>query len=437
MFNQKKPLFSRPVLAAIMVCSTLLIWVLNLTAPASPFPTPNVRTWTTTSGIPVIWLNQEQWKNTNKLALRVLFQRTSQDLPLADATFSLLMGDSLPLSTSTINQRLAPLTAQVSSYYDHEIQSIGLTLNSEPAFLAPTLDIIDQWLPNPAFKDNALDRWQRQVNDSLTTQTDLEARLFKDKHAARQPLQAASISINDIRKHYQTLTQHTAAFVIVGDMSKETQASIKTSLNSLSANWKEAKPEPSSLTIATNNAPEKPTKAVNLIETRSMMALHPLSSVQQWLSLQIWGADLVDTMSHQTNIGYVRLNLTLSAQHPWARWRVQHTHDILVDSAKTGTTNMAPTQPFIDVAQLPSVQQKKRFEQLFSNLKNQLKQKAIDPSWWSNMAATTVQPNSQLTLEQFAKSYQNAIDTFNQDAYSAALKQLFIASSYQEIRVHQ
>ena len=43
--DASKPLFSRPALAAVMLLSTLAIWLLNLTAPSTNLPTPNIKTW--------------------------------------------------------------------------------------------------------------------------------------------------------------------------------------------------------------------------------------------------------------------------------------------------------------------------------------------------------------------------------------------------------
>lgn len=433
MFNNKKPLFSRPALAALMVLSTLVIWVLNLTAPTNPFPTMNVTTWNTTSGIPVIWLSQESWQNTNKLELRFSFNNNSQDTALTKATLALLMSDSLPLSTSTINQRLAPLSAKVSSYYDLESQTIGLTLNSELNYLSPTLDILKQWLPSPIFKPRTFDRWSRQEKIS-TTQLGPAKTLFPYTQSKKNT-PPATITLDAVNQYYASLQQNTAAIFIIGNMTEPTKTAIKTTLDTLSKHF----------LLTTNHSETAPDRQINNTTRPSLntslikpqiIALTPLSSVKEWISLQIWATDLVNTLNNQTSIDDTKLNLTLSAKHPWAQWKIQYADQ--QQSVNKNTHSMADItiKNFTDPSKIPSVNDKKRFTLLLANVKKQLKQNALDPSWWSKLAATSTQEGSRLTLEQFAKHYQGAINTFNQDDYKAALKTLFITSSYQEIQAN-
>ena len=431
MFSSKKPLFSRPVLAVIMVLSTLVIWVLNLTAPATPFPTPAVTTWKTNSGIPVIWLAQDSWKGSNKLELRFAFKRNSQTPSLTSATLSLLMGDSLPLSTSTINQRLAPLAAKVSSYYDQESQNIGFTINSEPTYLAPTLDIINQWLPSPEFKARAFERWHRQENKSQSIQQELEQKLFPHQITTK----TQTITLAAISNNYKQLTHQTTAIFVIGNMTKQTQKAIKASLNHLSQKLALATNDTDSIINTKSTSTSQHGQGATLIETQSAIAITPLSSVKQWLSLQVWGTDMVNTFNSQNDVNEAQLYLTLSAEHPWARWIIHYTNK--TPRKKTPANVRMTARSFIDNTQIPSIHDKKRFTLLLKSVKNQLAQSTLNPSWWSNLATTTTQENSTLTLAQFAKTYQNAIDTFNQDDYKAALNSLFITSSYQEIQVNK
>ncbi|WP_115899026.1 insulinase family protein [Marinomonas pollencensis] len=438
MFNSKKPLFSRPALAAVMVLSTLIIWVLNLTAPDSPYPTPKIEKWQTHSGIPVIWLAQDKWANTNKLEVRFLFNTPSRLPELTDATLALLMADSLPLSTASINQRLAPLAAKVSSDYDYQSQTIALTLNSEPAYLMPTLTLISQWLTAPVFKARALDHWQRQFNQANHTQQTLEEHLFSVSSA---PQQNTKVTQQTVSHYYQQLTQHTSAIFIIGGMSKQAQQSIKASLNTLSEHFAPAANDPSNLSAMTwqsakLNKASQPSHLAFPKETQSILALNSLTSVKQWLSLQIWGADLINTLSHQGTLGYVRLNLTLSGKHPWLYWRAQHSQPVLATSTTNQDAKGVTARSMIDAASIPSVQDSAHFNALLDQLKNQLAQRTLSPSWWSHLAASVTQENGSLTLTQFANQYQNAIDTFNQDDYKNALNALFITSSYQEIQVY-
>ena len=212
MNKNKKPLFSKPVLAGIMIFSTLAIWALNATAPKSPtYPELNIESWQTDSGIPVIWLTQDAWKNTNKLKIRFSFKAPTQNLALTDATLSLMLDDPLSLISSTINQRLSPLTANVSSYYDHEGQILDITANSAPQYLIPTLDLLTQWLTQPEFKVRSFDRWQRRPDSDLPSLYKMQHALFIQNDAAeknQQPEQDYAEQQRSVTREQVSITTH-------------------------------------------------------------------------------------------------------------------------------------------------------------------------------------------------------------------------------------
>lgn len=463
MNKNKKPLFSKPVLAGIMIFSTLAIWALNATAPKSPtYPELNIESWQTDSGIPVIWLTQDAWKNTNKLKIRFSFKAPTQNLALTDATLSLMLDDPLSLISSTINQRLSPLTASVSSYYDHEGQILDITANSAPQYLIPTLDLLTQWLTQPEFKVRSFDRWQRRPDTDLPSLYKIQQALFVQNDAPennQQPgqnyaEQQRSVTRKQVSHYYTQLTQQVSRITLVGNMDRATEQTIKTRLNQITQGFKPATPVANTLTIAHSNTwvdTKTPQENASQSQGQSQngIALAPIRSVQDWISLQIWGADLVSTLKQQENIAYIRLNLILSPTHPWAWWRIQYTsrtNTIKATNAaengvanKTDSANSArPMTPkdAIDIEKLPSVIDKKRFESLFTSFKTQLNEKTQSPDWWSTLITEVTQPGGAITPTMFTQNAQNAIDTFTQEDYQKALKHLLITTSYQESQVH-
>lgn len=445
MFSSKKPLFSRPVLAVIMVLSTFAIWALNLTSSGNKLPTPHIETWTTSSNIPVTWLEQDSWKGSNKLELRFVFNAPSSAPMLTQATLAILMSDSLPLSTSSINQRLAPLAAKASSTFHHEGQTIGLTLNNEKSYLIPTLSLITQWLKKPVFKPRTLENWQSMQKDGQQIRHTLEHTLFYNKESSEMASdKPVKMTAEQLAKYYQTLQNQVSGIYIVGYMDKETQTLLKKSLDDLSQVFKVSSshqdsliPETQSLTIRENNGEQ-------IWQTQSAIALSPLNSTQEWISLRLWGTDLVQTLNQQDYVDFVQLTLTLSPQHPWAWWSIQHKNKSLLETPNSITTTLSesatqdlPPKAFIFVEQVPSANNSKAFNMLFDHFRKQLATQVLSPTWWSNIATQVTSPDSQLTLTQFANSYNKAVDTYTQDDYRNALIRLLKTSSYQEIQVLQ
>ncbi|MEP7728898.1 insulinase family protein [Marinomonas primoryensis] len=438
MSDSNKPLFSRPALAAIMLLCTLAIWLLNLAVPSSKLPTPHIETWTTTSGIPVIWLKQEQWINSNKLEIRFSFRSVTTNTTLIQTTLAMLMSDSLPLSTASINQRLTPLAARASSYYDHENQTIGLTLSNEPKYLIPTLTLVSNWLKNPVFKHRTFDNWQRQHQNSLPAQHQLERVLFLDKNKQQDASEMVNVSLEQVSNYYHSLKTSAATIFIIGEMSPGAKQTVQNAINLISQDYRLSNAsaesiiyEPLSTVIQKNEG--------DLWQTRSAMALMPVSSVKEWISLQLWGTDLVFTLNKQQHIDFVQLALTLSPQRPWAWWNIQYGDKIAAvpnqPSEEENRFINAKSLAFAD--QVPSVSDKKAFQTLLNTFKQQLEQQTLSPTWWSTIATQVTHEDGQLTLEQFANSYQEAIDSFTIEDYQTALKHLLKPSSYQEIQVYQ
>jgi len=436
MFNSQKPLFSKPVLAGIMIFSTLAIWALNSTAPKPiSYPEMTIETWQTDSGIPVVWLTQDDWKGSNKLNISLSFNAPEHNLALTDAILSMMLDDPLPLISSTINQRLSPLTASVSSGYNHEGQTLYITANSTASFLKPTLNILTQWLTQPIFKARSFYRWQNIKDPDLSALFTMQQALFipvnqssetpSEKNYAQLKMQVTQEQVAD---YYQQLTQHVSRITLVGNMSQATKQAVNASLNRITKHFRHP-PSLSPLSFKVNPHSHLLSKEeAQQGLTQQGIALRPLRSVQDWISLQLWGANVIDTLNKQSTTQYAQLNFILSPRLPWAWWRVQH-------SQETKTLPLAHMKDAINTETLPSVTENKHFNALFTSFQQQLNKQSHSPDWWIKMATEVTPPNSPLTPSDFAKHYQNAIDTFTQKNYQEALKYLFITSSYQENQV--
>lgn len=438
--DNSKPLFSRPVLAIIMVFCTLAVWVLQLTAPSSKLPTPNIETSATHSGIPIIWLEQDNWEGGDKVEIRFAFrtptpQSALTDTNLAQTTLAMLMSDSLSLSTASINQRLTPLAAQASSHYDYESQVIGVTLSSQTAYLMRTLSLVNNWLTEPAFKHRTLDSWQRRHTE--TEPYKAEKGLFQDKQ--ENNTDAAAVTLEQVSQYYKTMHSHASAIYVIGNLNTEAKDAIEEVLNNVSKNDQLAVAstliedyEPTSRTVEFN----KKSASDYLWQTQSAVALKPIASVKEWISLQIWGADLVSTLNQQANMDFVQLAFTLSPQHPWSRWNIQYSAALTQD-AESLNTKMLDAKSLLTQQNMPSTQDQATFNRLFDSFKTQLEIQTQSPTWWSYMATQVTHLDGQLTLEDFVSSYKEAIDTFTQTDYQNALTDLLKTSTYQEIQVYQ
>ncbi|UTV99424.1 insulinase family protein [Marinomonas rhizomae] len=437
MSDDSKPLFSRPVLAAVMLFCTLAIWLLNLSATSSKLPTPQIEKWTTTSGIPVVWLKQTEWQDSNKLEIRFSFRSATTNIKLIQTTLAMLMSDSLPLSTASINQRLAPLAASANSYYDHESQTIGLTLSNEPQYLTPTLSLVTNWLRQPDFKPRTFDTWQTQYQANPPVQHELENVLFFDKTINMND-SIADVSLKQVTNYYQSLKSSAATIFIVGDMSPETKQNVKKAMNTISEGYQLSKTSPEAIHYESVSSTIQQNEG-DLWQTRSAIALMPVASIKEWISLQIWGADLVSTLNQQQHIDFVQLAFTLSPHRPWAWWNIQYANDLTktINEPSDDVSRLMNAKSLVFVEQVPSVNDKNNFNKLLDNFTQQLEQQTLSPTWWSYIATQVTHEDGALTVEQFAKGYKEALDSFTIEDYQTALQRLLKPSSYQEIQVYQ
>lgn len=440
--DNNKPLFSRSVLAIVMLLCTLAIWALHSTAPSNKLPSPNIETWQTASNIPVVWLKQDDWQNGDKLEIRFTFQSPSllakaENNKLVQTTLAMLMSDSLPLSTASINQRLAPLAARANSYYDHENQSIGLTLSNQPQYLIPSLSLITNWLVQPDFKQRTFNAWQRQQKNTPSIQHNLEYVLFPTFTSAKNTQAMKNLSLAQVSKFYQDLQASAGTIFVVGDLSTEAKQVVKTSLNAISQNYQLSQSLTESDLNTLTSSVVRTNEGQYLWQTKSAIALTPVSSIKEWLSLQIWGADLVSTLNQQENIDFVQLAMTLPQQQPWVSWNIQYANHLIEKTQNDGSSNIMDAISFTSIEKVPSANNDTAFEQLFNSFKEQLEQQVQSPTWWSYIATQVTHENGQLTIEEFVNGYKEAVDTFTMNDYQMALNHLLKPLSYQEIQVYQ
>ncbi|MEO9654271.1 insulinase family protein [Marinomonas sp.] len=428
--EQSKPLFSRPVLAAIMLLSTLGIWVLNLTAPSQQLPTPSIAQWHTESGIPVTWLTTSQWQEGNKLELSFIFQAPSDSAQLTHLTLAMLMSDSLPLSTATINQRLSPLAAKASANFDSERQILGLTFSNESQYLEPTLNFVQQWLSEPSFKQRTFANKQQRTPLELSTQMALTKALFKTEAAHTDDI----ISLSQVHDYYQTLKQNLVAISVVGPLGDHALTQIQNHLNQITQGFQ--LPEASYQSVALQEHHTEQLGNGQLWQTNSALALQPLSSTQDWVSLQLWGGDLVRQFNQEPSMNFVQLNLSLTPQQPWAWWNIQYRQAVLVSDEET-TAGELNAASFVQLENLPSVNDQTKFNELFDTFKQQVTSQALSPTWWNHIATQVVQPQGPFDLQAFADQLPDTIDNLTRGNYKERLESLFAPSSYQEIQVYQ
>ncbi|GAB3486579.1 hypothetical protein GCM10027340_24180 [Marinomonas epiphytica] len=413
-----------------MLISTLGIWALNLTAPSSKLPTPVIEQWRTSNDIPVTWLNLTEWEHSNRLELKLVFSAPLDNPLLTQHTLAMLMSDALPLSTSTINQRFRPLAAKAHASFNREQQVIGLTLSNEPQYLTPTWQVLEQWLTQPTFKQRTFAQQTNRATASLSSQYQLQQALFNDPPFTIHD----AVSLEQIQKAYQQLQSHLSHIVLVGYLPADIESDIKLKLNALSRHFSLPVADQADSALAARKVQKHGTG--ELWQSHSALAITPIQKVEDWISLQLWGGDLVQQLNQQDTISFTQLNLALAAKQPWVWWNIQYQPPVLVAQDSTEQHNLN-AESFAKTDSIPSANQQERFNALFSSFKEQLEGQALTPAWWSQIATQVIALNATFDLNAFAQSYKNSIDEFNREAYQSSLAELLQGSNYQEIQVYQ
>jgi hypothetical protein len=266
--------------------------------------------------------------------------------------------------------------------------------------------------------------------------------LFSNPKNAQENAEKSPITLEQVSQYYQKLQSSAAAIYVIGDLSEQAKLEVTQALNTISKEYRlveatniTSQYEPDSHILEYN----KKTDQNTLWQSQSAITLQPLSSVKEWISLQIWGTDLVSTLNKQSHIDFVQLAFTLSPKHPWTRWNIQYALDLTTTPDKNHKKDNSTlnANSLITDKNLPSINDKDKFNDLFDAFKEQLEKQAQSPTWWSYIATQVVHPDGQLTLETFANGYKEAVDTFTMEDYQNALTTLLKTSTYQEIQVYQ
>jgi hypothetical protein len=294
---------------------------------------------------------------------------------------------------------------------------------------------VNHWLNAPDFKRRTFDHWQRQHKKTPPLQQQLEQALFSDQDTSVDQSNQHSITLEQVSAYYQGLKSAAVSITIIGDMSPEAKQTVQNAINSISHDYQLSSASSKTHEFNVSHAVSQH-KIGTLWQSGSAVALTPITTIKEWISLQLWGTDLVSTLNQQPDIDFVQLALTLSANQPWARWNIQYADALSITSAEKQPSKV-DAKHFIYSEQIPSATDKEAFDTLFDTFKAQLEQQALSPIWWSHIATQVTHEDGQLTLAQFASGYKDAIDSYTIEDYQASLKQLLKPSSYQEIQVYQ
>lgn len=434
MTTSNQALFSRPVLAILMVVVTLLIWILNATAPASRFAQPKVTTWQTSTSIPVIWLDQDEWQGTNKLEIRIRFNHGRTDdaeLGLTDALFSLLLLDTLPLSTSSISKRLQPTGSKVDYHVSEDNSELALTLNSNPEFLVKSLHLLNTWLTNPIFKQRTFINWQQSNHNSfITAKSRLAKQLYSPQNSNNSFL-SAKLDVTKIENHFQTLKQKVDKITLVGHLPEFD--SFKLSLDSLLNGF-----HPSSLdkSVQNTNVVALHTQVgATLNQSHGALAIAPLERVTDWISLQIWLRHLAGQLHQNPETSYTQLHLERSNLRQWVWWSTQHEQTLLQDGPNINHTQQ---DSYVAKQVLESsvvTMTSDEFNQLLESLQDKIARQSKSPTWWARIASQET-PNQQgLNLTNWLETYATELEKITLEQYQQSIARIVLLPSYQEIQI--
>lgn len=426
MFHRDKPLFSRPVLAVIIVASTLAVWLLNLTDPKTVLEQPNIRSWQTSSDIPVYWVAQDTWSGSDKVEMTIVFHDESQYSALTKATWELLTGPTLPLSTATIKQRLTPLAAKAESHFAAQQQTLQISFSNQPQYLSATMKVLDTWLNQTQFKYSALqNRARNNAPDSVSQQLLMQLWPEYDiSDTTNSPL-----TTDTLEQHLANIKQSVSHIIVAGALTESAQSQLQTALDQLTQTMAHRTTH-SSLA----NASEPQTKVLGNHDLQALygaIALTPLQSVTDWLALQIWAKDSLERQKQQLHSNIGQWQLHLSPWQPYVTWQLQAAQSVLAADASTP----APESSWILPNTLPSYQDSKAFSDLKAQLLAQLANLSQNPTWWSAIGSRVAYPNSPLDLATFAEHYSEAANSFTMSQYQAAIDRLLVISSRQEVLV--
>jgi hypothetical protein len=444
MKKSDKPLFSKPVLAGLMIFISLMVLVLNLTAPPSKYPKAQLVKWQTANQLPITWINQANWQGSNKLELRIRFshgRKQDKKLGLTDALFALLMLDTLPLSTSPINQRLADVTTQLSYHVNNQESELAITLNSETSYLNASMAILIPWFHQPNFKNRTFQNWQQSHTPYyLSNKAQLEQALFPEDN--RQPLDGVldeySLNLQDIKQHYQLLLNSIDQITIVGNLSDTTQ--VQSYLTQLTQNTTFSPTLPKPFIVNKNSLQTQ--VGDQLIQSHGAFAFDTVTTAKDWISLQIWLPYYLSKLKKASTPSYVQLHLESSPQMQWAWWSIQHEQSVLQNADQPGSHQNKQDEYFSKAILRQSINHLSQdsFEQALVRYQDKLANYVLSPSWWARMASQETLGESNnlgLSLEQWNDTYAEAVYDLSFDDFNDSIERLVLTSSLQELQQRQ
>jgi len=440
MTKTNQALFSRPILAALMVIITLLIWVLNATAPAPRFSQAIMEVWKTQSNIPITWLDQEIWQGTNKLEIRIRFNHGRTDdtnQGLTDTLFSLLLLDSFPLSTTPVNKRLESVAASINYHVSEDDSELAITLNSEPDYLDASINVLSPWLISPDFKTRTFARWQQnQTSYYLSPKAQLSQHLYPtaDTSLLGNVMQEYSLTIADIKTHHQALLHKIDKITVVGHLPDK--EAFKQQLETLT---KKLIPIGSEGTVnSTSHIALHTQVGDTLRQSHGALAINELKSVADWISLQIWLSFFLEQLNQDTEIEYAQLHLEKSHIRQWAWWSVQYHQNVLQASSDKRSTIEQGTYATKNIV-LDSLKTmtESRFDSLLASLQEKISIQSQSPTWWARIASQETPKQQGLDLDNWLANYSVDLQEISFQQYKKSIDKIIAKDSYQEIQIRK
>jgi hypothetical protein len=430
----KKPLFSRPFLSALMIIIPAMVLLLNLTANEKHYVMPEIKTWTTASGVPVIWLVHDEWTARDTIEIRILFNHgysNDSKLSLTEFTFDFLLKDTLPLSTTYINDRLKPLAASVSYKVQSNKSELAFSIDGLPSLLNPSIELLSAWLPEPSFKLRTFaNRENALKSSSPQKQQLLNATFGADVNNTSKTQFYDPIQMDDIHQTYQILQQHIDKIVVVGALPDVN--TIKQNLNSITHGF--------SASLITSPVAQVQTKSLqtnegrNLLESYGGLPLPTLNQPKEWFTLQFWATYFLQEVNKENNANHVELRIEVAQPLPWIWWRIQHAPPIL---------QSPQTNPPLDDGTFYSkllldnmIPNADEFETTVELFQERMLQQSKQTIWWANIATQVTQGNTR-QLESWINNYTHDLNNFSYKIYQQELVNLIKLNQLHEVQIRQ
>lgn len=425
MSKKSSPLFSKPFLAGLMVIITTMVWVLNMTSSNPNYPQPSVTSSTTESGIPLIWLNEKGWEKNAFIEVHFIFNQgfaLDSKTQLTESMFNLLLKDTFPLSTTELNTRLKPLATNLDFHVGSHSSELIFKLPALPNLYTPSMRLLNDWIAQPNFKPRTFIRWQAQH----TPEHFHPQRLYESIYQASfsENINADPVTLEEIASHFSQLKQRLRTIVILGNVNVETFEPLLESLTKTFKTHLIQAPLPLSKTKSLTT-----TEGDEITTSLAGVGLTPIQTPQDWFSLQLWGRQLVQTVSALDSANNIQLRLELEKQQAWAWWRIQHAPSILQKEVIPKHPADYFSNTFIENFSIDESQLSDRLERFRENLVLQ----STQMSWWGHIA-TQVTYGDVVILERWIENYGKDIQTLTPRIYNTRIHELIQPQSFKEVQ---